>query len=157
MHLPSSRDWDGLASFLDINMPKLGGIEVAFTLRELEPTMHVALQTAGPHVHSNLAHDHRVPLFDKLEPQRALAWLDTQVKAWADGQLHARPPAKRALECSSCGYGIACWAPPARCPCVKPNAGGSRRADARSAARSSRSSKRAAQNTTTRVPSAMNV
>ena len=25
-----------------------------------------------------------------------------------DGQLHARLPAKRALECSSCGYGIAC-------------------------------------------------
>jgi CheY-like chemotaxis protein len=103
-------------ALLDINMPKLGGIGVALTLRELEPEMHVALQTRDPHAHSDLARAHHLPLFDKLEPQRALGWLDAQVKAWADDRPHARMQPKRTLECSSCGYGIACWAPPARCP-----------------------------------------
>lgn len=104
-------------ALLDINMPKLGGIEAALTLRELQPQMRLALQSADPHAHRDRARAHRLPLFDKVKLDRALSWLDVQVQACANGRL-SRPnlSQKRSLECSSCGYGIACSTAPARCP-----------------------------------------
>jgi CheY-like chemotaxis protein len=98
-------------ALLDVNMPRLGGIEVAITLRELRPQMRLALQTADLHLHRDRARAHRLPLFDKLEPDRALSWLALQVRA-----LGAPGLVPRTLECSSCGYGIACSRPPDRCP-----------------------------------------
>jgi CheY-like chemotaxis protein len=98
-------------ALLDVNMPRLGGIEVAITLRELRPQMRVALHTADPHLHRDRARAHRVPLFDKLELDRALSWLAVQARALGDAGV-----ATRTLECSSCGYGIACSRPPDRCP-----------------------------------------
>jgi CheY-like chemotaxis protein len=103
-------------ALLDVNMPRLGGIEVALALRELQPRMRVALQTADPHAHRDLARAHRLPLFDKLELDRALSWLEVQVRSCADGRPSPRTPQKRSLECSSCGYGIVSSTPPARCP-----------------------------------------
>lgn len=95
---------------LDVDMPRLGGIEAAITLRELQPPMRVALQTADPRLHRARASVYRLPLFDKSEVDHALSWLAVQARACGAGV------AKRTLECPSCGYGIACWRPPARCP-----------------------------------------
>jgi len=103
-------------ALLDVDMPTLGGIEVALTLREVEPGMRVALQTAHPHAHRDRACAHGLPLFDELERERTLSWLDVQAQSCAESQLRPGLRQKRALECSSCRYGIACARPPLRCP-----------------------------------------
>jgi CheY-like chemotaxis protein len=103
-------------ALLDINMPKLGGVEVALTLRELQPRMRLALQTADAQTHRDRAREHRLPLFDKADLDRALSWLEVQVEACATGEPKRRVPQKRSLECSSCRYGIFLSTPPERCP-----------------------------------------
>jgi CheY-like chemotaxis protein len=106
-------------ALLDVEMPRLDGIEAAVTLRELRPEIRVALQTADPAAHGARAHEHRLPLFDKVELDRALGWLQAQVRA------HAAPGdlKKRSLVCTLCGYGVFRAAPPGRCPmCQAENA-----------------------------------
>jgi CheY-like chemotaxis protein len=98
-------------ALLDVNMPRLGGIEVAITLRELRPQMRVALQTADPRSHRDRARVHGLPLFDKLDLDDAVRWLESQAQA-CRGMNVARPT----LECPSCGYGVVCSRPPERCP-----------------------------------------
>jgi CheY-like chemotaxis protein len=98
-------------ALLDINMPRLGGIEAAVTLRELKPQIRVALRTGDPRTHRDRAHQDRLPLFGKLELERTLAWLEAQV-AWCAGT----PPRKRSFVCGACGYGALRATPPGRCP-----------------------------------------
>lgn len=93
-------------ALLDVSMPRLDGIEVALMLREQHPQLRAALQTADPAAHYERARAEQLPLFDKLQIARALAW----VKA----QAHAGPA--RSLVCSVCGYGIVRAMPPDRCP-----------------------------------------
>lgn len=103
-------------AILDIDMPKLGGIEVALALRAFEPEMRVAVQTAEPQAHAGQAREHRLPLFDESEPERALTWLEVQLQSRVRGRVGPTPRQKQALECSSCRYGIVCSRLPARCP-----------------------------------------
>jgi len=103
-------------ALLDINMQKLGGIEVALTLRELRPQIRLAVQTADPLAYCDRARAHDLPLFDKLELGRALSWLEVQARSCADEQPRPRRRLTRSLGCSSCGYGISCAALPERCP-----------------------------------------
>jgi len=91
-------------ALLDVNMPRLGGIETAITLQELRPEMRIALQTGDPVSHRDRARDLRLPLFDKLDFDAVLMW------------LQLRTLQKRRLRCSACGYGIVRATPPERCP-----------------------------------------
>jgi CheY-like chemotaxis protein len=100
-------------ALLDVNMPRLGGIEVAITLRELLPRMRLALHTADPVAHRDRARECRLPLFDKVQLERALAWLEVQAQPLVEPRA---PQPKRSLECAACGYGIARSVPPERCP-----------------------------------------
>jgi CheY-like chemotaxis protein len=100
-------------ALLDVDLPRLGGIEVAVVLRGLHPHMRLALQTDDPFAHRDRADERRLPLFDKLEPERVLGWLELQARACAGRR---DPLQKRSLECSVCGYGIARAIPPERCP-----------------------------------------
>jgi len=100
-------------ALLDVNMPRLGGIEVAMTLRELRPQMRVALHTAHPLTHRERARECRLPLFDKLELDRVVGWLELQARSLVEPS--ALQP-QRTFECSACGYGIARALPPERCP-----------------------------------------
>jgi CheY-like chemotaxis protein len=100
-------------ALLDVDMPRLGGIEVALTLRELRPEMDLALHTADPVGHRDRARECGLPLFDKLELERTLRWLELQAHSFVERSA-ARP--KRSFECSACGYGIARSVPPERCP-----------------------------------------
>ena len=95
-------------ALLDVNMPRLGGIEAAVTLRELEPRMGLALQTGDPLTHRERAEEECLPLFGKLELDLTLAWLQAQAE-WFSRQ-------KRSLVCRGCGYGILRATPPDRCP-----------------------------------------
>lgn len=101
-------------ALLDVNMPRLGGIEAALTLRELQPRIRVALQTGDPHSHRERAREELLPLFGKLELDGTLAWLQAQVQ-WV---MRAEPevPHKRDLVCGACGYGIMRASAPDQCP-----------------------------------------
>lgn len=104
-------------ALLDVHMPRLGGIEAAITLRELQPQMRVALQTADPRTHRERAQEHRLLLFDKLDLERAIDWLAQQARALREPPPPPSRPAPRlALECSVCGYGAVRFVPPDRCP-----------------------------------------
>jgi CheY-like chemotaxis protein len=100
-------------ALLDVNMPRLGGIDVALTLRELRPGMRLALYTADPAAHRDRARECRFPLFDKLALERVFGWLELQTRSFVELRSFQR---KRSLECSACGYGIVRSAPPERCP-----------------------------------------
>jgi CheY-like chemotaxis protein len=103
-------------ALLDINMPRLGGIEAAVTLRELKPGMRLALQTGDPLIHRERAQEHRLPLFSKLEPERTLTWLRAQVEWWNEAHLESEVPGKRGFVCGACGYGALRAVAPDRCP-----------------------------------------
>jgi CheY-like chemotaxis protein len=103
-------------ALLDVAMPRLGGIEAALALRQLRPQMRVALQTAEPLAHRRRAREHRLPLFDKLDLDRAIAWLELQARTWLELRSGRHAVATLSLECTACGYGVARQEPPARCP-----------------------------------------
>lgn len=99
-------------ALLDVNMPRLGGIEVAATLRGLRPELRLALQSAEPGPHRSRAASLRVPLFEKLELVDAVAWVTRAARA-----VRRRPsPPSRVLRCTVCGHRVATPTPPARCP-----------------------------------------
>ncbi len=68
-------------ALLDVDMPRLGGIEVALVLRELLPGLRLALQTGDPAAHSDAARELCLPLFDKLVLDHVLRWLQRQVRS----------------------------------------------------------------------------
>jgi CheY-like chemotaxis protein len=111
-------------ALLDINMPRLGGIEAAITLRELRPGIRLALQTADPITHRERARAHDLPLFSKLELDHTFAWLRAQIEWCAGGaQSGAETSMKLNLRCTGCGYGVLRSTPPERCPmCQAENA-----------------------------------
>jgi CheY-like chemotaxis protein len=94
-------------ALLDVEMPRLGGIEVATTLRDLRPGIRLALHTADPSTHRDRARERGLQLFDKAELDRVFGWLAVQANALQQ---------RRALRCSACGYGIVRARPPERCP-----------------------------------------
>ena len=110
-------------AFLDIDLPRLGGVEAAITLRELQPNMRIALQTADALAYRECVGTLPLPLFSKLQLDRSLAWLRTQVEWYTETQPEAGTPSKLNLRCSGCGYGVLRSTPPQRCPmCQAENA-----------------------------------
>jgi CheY-like chemotaxis protein len=114
-------------ALLDVNMPRLGGIEAAITLRELEPRIRLGLQTADPLTHREQAYEqayeHRLPLFSKLELDRTLSWLQAQVQGCVETQLAPAEQRKQSFVCGACGYGALRVGAPDRCPmCQAENA-----------------------------------
>jgi CheY-like chemotaxis protein len=110
-------------ALLDVNMPRLGGIETALTLRELQPRMRIALQTGDPHTHRERAREERLPLFGKLKLDDTLAWLHAQVERVVRAEPGPSVPRKHDLVCGACGYGIMRATPPDQCPmCQAENA-----------------------------------
>lgn len=67
-------------ALLDVNMPRLGGIGAAVTLRELRPLMSLALHTGEPLAHREHAQSYGLPLFSKLELDHTLAWIRAQAR-----------------------------------------------------------------------------
>jgi len=103
-------------ALLDVNMPRLDGIEVALVLRGLLPELQLALHTADPARHCDTARELCLPLFDKSQPERALRWLENRARSYARRPTRVTASPKFTLECSACGYAIARSAPPKRCP-----------------------------------------
>jgi CheY-like chemotaxis protein len=106
---------------LDLNMPRVDGLEAALKLVALQPSMRIALHSSDPHALRERASGAGLPLFDKFEFGSLIAWVERQASSLgaADGRASARvTPLGRKLDlnCSLCGYGIVSRAPPARCP-----------------------------------------
>ena len=106
---------------LDLNMPRLSGVEAVQTLRALQPSMRIALQSSDPDDLRARAGGLGIPLFDKLECERLVHWVEMQARSF--GPCAEKPVAavsalarRRDLICSLCGYGIVSRKPPERCP-----------------------------------------
>jgi DNA-binding NarL/FixJ family response regulator len=104
---------------LDLNMPRLDGVGAALLLRALQPSLRIALHSSDPELLRQRAAGLELPLFDKLDFDRLLAWVERQVEEVSNANNQAQVPRmapKRDLCCSLCGYGIVSRLPPARCP-----------------------------------------
>ena len=103
-------------ALLDTNMARLGGLEAALILRDLQPRMRLALRAADPLVHLEQARTNRLPLFGKLELDRTLGWLQAQVRWFTETRPDPRRVKKDSFACAACGYGVVRVSPPERCP-----------------------------------------
>jgi CheY-like chemotaxis protein len=103
---------------LDLNMPRLSGVEAAQTLTALRPSMRIALQSSDPDSLRAQAGGLGLPLFDKLECERLLHWVEAQARSCGPRVDETVSVLARRLDltCSMCGYGIVSGKPPERCP-----------------------------------------
>jgi CheY-like chemotaxis protein len=103
---------------LDMNMPRLDGIEAARSLRALRPSMPIALHSSDPELLHTRAAGLGLPLFDKTDLDRLLAWVEQQAERLAQQGPATVAPLTRKLDlcCAACGYGIVSREPPTRCP-----------------------------------------
>ncbi len=74
-------------ALLDVSMPRLGGVEAALTLRNLQPAMEIALQSGDAEEHRVRATDLGLPLFDKRDLEQPLAWIEARART---GHTRAR-------------------------------------------------------------------
>jgi CheY-like chemotaxis protein len=103
-------------ALIDVDLPRLGGIEVALVLRELLPGVRLALHTSDPAAHNGSAREFCLPLFDEPASERTLRWLQRQARTSIPRERHAAVLRRPTMECSVCGYGITRSMPPERCP-----------------------------------------
>jgi hypothetical protein len=117
VELARERHFD--VAVLDMNMPRLDGIEAALRLRALQPSLQIALHSSDPELLRRRAAGLELPLFDKLDFDRLLAWVERQAETVTCGGGSAaveRIAPTLDLCCSLCGYGIVNRRRPARCP-----------------------------------------
>ena len=101
---------------LDVNMPRLNGIDTAVRLRSLQPSLQIALHSSDPELLRQRAAGLDLPLFDKLDFDQLIAWVQRHATT-ASGSGQAAPLVRKAdLRCSMCGYGIVSRTRPVRCP-----------------------------------------
>jgi CheY-like chemotaxis protein len=98
---------------LDLNMPRLDGIAAARELTALQPALAIALHSSDPDMLRDVARDLDLPLFDKFDVDRVVAWVAREV-ASRRGLTMLCVVADRS--CARCGYGVATDPPPSRCP-----------------------------------------
>lgn len=103
-------------ALLEVEMPRLGGIEAATVLRQLRPQMRLAVYAANPVPHRESAQAQELPLFNERKLDQALAWVRTQVAWFPQTRGTAGAAGKLDLSCTGCGYGILRSTPPERCP-----------------------------------------
>ena len=104
---------------LDFNMPRLDGVEAALRLRRERPSTSVVLQSADRGGLEKRAAGLGLAVFDKLDFERLVAWVERQAGAVSRGFGSATVAAlapRQDFSCSSCGYGVVSREPPERCP-----------------------------------------
>lgn len=97
-------------ALLDVNMPRIDGLDVALVLRELLPQLRLALMSGDARSHRDRAQTHGLPLFDKSDLDGAIRWVSVQAMPRREQSR------KLSLVCEACGYGISRAMPPRRCP-----------------------------------------
>jgi CheY-like chemotaxis protein len=76
---------------LDLNMPRLDGVEAARMLLALQPSMRIALHSSDPHDLHARAHGLKLPLRDKLDVDSLLEWVESQAVSGCDGRGRVSP------------------------------------------------------------------
>jgi CheY-like chemotaxis protein/predicted RNA-binding Zn-ribbon protein involved in translation (DUF1610 family) len=100
---------------LDLDMPRLDGVTAALELAALQPTLAIALQSSDPESLRRRAGALGFPLFDKVDFDRIVAWVEGEVEG-VHRRAAASPSGFGDLSCARCGYGIATDSPPQHCP-----------------------------------------
>ena len=103
---------------LDFNMPRVDGVDGALVLRRDFPSLRVAVHSADPYALEERAAGFGLALFDKLDLDRMLAWVERQtvdLNGLGSTPVAALAP-RRGFACSLCGYGVVSREPPVRCP-----------------------------------------
>jgi CheY-like chemotaxis protein len=107
-------------ALLDLNMPRLDGVETAIRLGALQPSLQIALHSSDPELLRKRADGLELPLFDKVDFDRLLEWVERHARdtrAAGERDVRLAPMARKVdLCCSRCSYGIVSRTPPARCP-----------------------------------------
>jgi CheY-like chemotaxis protein len=75
---------------LDMNMPRMDGIEAALRLRVLQPSLPIALHSSDPELLRQRAAGLELPLFDKIDFGGLLAWVERQARASAASRSACR-------------------------------------------------------------------
>ena len=98
---------------LDLNMPRLDGVEAAVAMAALQPALAIAVHSSDPDALRGRAHGLDLALFDKLQFDALVSWVAAEVAR----RRASRPaPPRLDLSCARCGYGVATDPPPLRCP-----------------------------------------
>jgi DNA-binding NarL/FixJ family response regulator len=59
----------------DIGLPKLNGLDAAVALRDLQPSLRIAMQSGERALHASRTRELGLRLFDKVEIERIAAWV----------------------------------------------------------------------------------
>ncbi len=80
-------------------MPRLDGLEAALRLRALQPSLRIALHSSDPYALRERARGLDMPLFDKLDADRLIDWVEEQTAwrrtNWAESHERAAPLVRR--------------------------------------------------------------
>jgi CheY-like chemotaxis protein len=90
---------------LDFNMPRADGVDSALVLRREFPSIRVAVHSSDPYALQERAAGLGLPLFDKLNLDRVLAWVERQtfeLNGLESTTVAALAP-RRGFACSVCG------------------------------------------------------
>jgi CheY-like chemotaxis protein len=113
----AARDLPFDVAVLDLNMPRLDGVQAARLLLAVDPSMRVALHSSDPDAPDARAEGLGLPLFDKLDFNALVSWVTRrEVSPGAPAATVSAAAPRRELSCSECGYGIVTRVPPPQCP-----------------------------------------
>lgn len=106
---------------LDLNMPRMDGVEAALRMSASESSPRIALHSSDPELLRQRAAGLEFPLFDKVAFERLLEWVEREAanrgaSAHTGEDQVAQMARKSDLCCSQCGYGVVCRTPPEHCP-----------------------------------------
>jgi DNA-binding NarL/FixJ family response regulator len=67
-------------AILDLNMPRLDGVDAALRLRRDRPSTRIAVHSSDPYGLQERAAGRGLTLFDKLDFDGLLAWIERQIR-----------------------------------------------------------------------------
>jgi CheY-like chemotaxis protein len=69
-------------AILDLNMPRLDGVETARRISAMQPSLRIAIHSSDPDELQRRARALGLPLFDKLEAGRLAEWVEAEAMRW---------------------------------------------------------------------------
>jgi CheY-like chemotaxis protein len=70
-------------AILDLNMPRLDGVEAALRMSAMQPSLRIALHSSDREELRRRAQGLGLPLFGKLEVDRLAEWVEDEAMRWS--------------------------------------------------------------------------